>query len=95
MAELLTVAKRVMSLRVCMVFLLFCPGTRDTQPEGAQGALLPSRGLAALPRAEVFGVRTRPASWDGGGVPNPQGGGTRVLNAEPQGAATSTGAVTE
>jgi hypothetical protein len=40
-------------------------------PKGRKGALLPSRGIAALPREEVFGVGTR--SLRGGGVQNPEG----------------------
>jgi hypothetical protein len=54
-------------------------------PKGRKGALLPSRGIAALPREEVFGVGTR--SVRGGRSPKPGGRGTRVLNAEPKGAA--------
>ena len=49
----------------------FCPVTRDTHPEGAQGALLPSRGMAALPREEVFGKG--PGACEGGGVQHPKG----------------------
>jgi hypothetical protein len=36
-----------------------------------EGALLPSRGMAALPREEVFGKG--PGACEGGGVRNPKG----------------------
>ena len=36
-----------------------------------KGALLPSRGMAALPREEVFGKG--PGACEGGGVRNPEG----------------------
>jgi hypothetical protein len=83
-AELLTVPKRVMVCWVCMVFLLL-PGYAEHTPEGAQGALLPSRGMAALPREEVSGKG--PGACGGGRSPTPGGRGTRVLNLEPKGAA--------
>jgi len=51
---LLTVPKKVMVCCVCMVFLLFARSI-GTYPKGREGALLPSRGIAALPREEVFG----------------------------------------
>ena len=84
MAELLTVPKKVMVCWGCMVFLLFARSI-GTHPKGREGALLPSRGMAALPREEVLGVGTR--SLRGGRSPKPVGRGTRVLNAEPKGAA--------
>ena len=65
--------------------LLFARSLGTHIPKGRKGALLPSRGIAALPRAEVFGVGTR--SLRGGRSPKPGGRGTRVLNAEPKGAA--------
>jgi hypothetical protein len=43
-AELLTVAKKVMVLRVCMVFLLGARSLGTYCPKGREGALLPSRG---------------------------------------------------
>ena len=52
-AELLTVPKKVMVCWVCMVFLLFARSI-GTHPKGREGALLPSRGMAALPREEVL-----------------------------------------
>jgi hypothetical protein len=42
-----------------------------THPKGREGALLPSRGMAALPREEVFGKG--PGACEGGGVRNPEG----------------------
>jgi len=36
-----------------------------------KGALLPSRGIAALPRAEVFGKGS--GAFEGGGVQHPEG----------------------
>jgi hypothetical protein len=42
-----------------------------THPHGRAGALLPSRGIAALPRAEVFGKG--PGACEGGGVRHPEG----------------------
>ena len=83
-AELLTVPKKVMVCCVCMVFLLFARSI-GTYPKGREGALLPSRGIAALPREEVFGKG--PGACEGGRSPTPEGRGTRVLNAEPKGAA--------
>jgi hypothetical protein len=53
-----------------MVFLLFARSI-GTHPKGRKGALLPSRGMAALPRAEVFGKG--PGACEGGGVRNPEG----------------------
>jgi len=50
-----------------------------------EGALLPSRGIAALLREQVFGKG--PRACEGGGVQPPEGRGTRVLNEEPKGAA--------
>jgi hypothetical protein len=50
-----------------------------------EGALLPSHGVAVLPREEVFGKG--PGACEGGRSPTPEGRGTRVLNAEPKGAA--------
>jgi hypothetical protein len=41
---LLTVAKKVMVLRVCMVFLLGARSLGTYCPKGRAGALLPSRG---------------------------------------------------
>jgi len=69
-AELLTVPKRVMVCWVCMVFLLFARSI-GTHPKGRKGALLPSRGMAALPREEVFGKG--PGACEGGGVQHPEG----------------------
>ena len=48
-------------------------GTRSigTHPKGRKGALLPSRGMAALPRGEVFGKG--PGACEGGGVQHPKG----------------------
>lgn len=69
-AELLTVPKKVMVCWVCMVFLLFARSI-GTHPKGREGALLPSRGLAALPREEVFGKG--PGAREGGGVQYPKG----------------------
>jgi len=43
----------VMVCWVCMVFLLFARSI-GTHPKGREGALLPSRGMAALPRAQVL-----------------------------------------
>jgi hypothetical protein len=40
-------------------------------PKGRKGALLPSRGMAALPSEEVFGKG--PGACEGGGVRNPEG----------------------
>jgi hypothetical protein len=42
-----------------------------THPKRLEGALLPSRGIAALPREEVFGKG--PGACEGGGVRNPEG----------------------
>jgi len=42
-----------------------------TSRRDAKGVLLPSRGIAALPRAEVFGKG--PGACEGGGVRNPKG----------------------
>jgi hypothetical protein len=67
-----------------MVFLLFARSI-GTHPKGREGALLPSRGMAALPREEVFGKG--PGACEGGRSPKPGVRGTRVLNAEPKGAA--------
>src|ERR1035437_7592962 len=64
-AELLTVPKRVMVCWVCMVFLLFARSI-GTHPKGREGALLPSRGMAALPREEVLGRGS--GACEGGGV---------------------------
>ena len=80
----LTDYKRVMVCWVCMVFLLFARSI-GTHPEGRKGALLPSRGVAALPKGRSFWKGTR--SLRGGRSPTPEGRGTRVLNAEPKGAA--------
>ena len=80
----LTDYKRVMVCWVCMVFLLFARSI-GTHPEGRKGALLPSRGVAALPKGRSFWKGTR--SLRGGRSPTPEGRGTRVLNAEPMGAA--------
>ena len=66
----LTDYKRVMVCWVCMVFLLFARSI-GTHPKGRKGALLPSRGMAALPREEVFGKG--PGACEGGGVRNPKG----------------------
>jgi len=49
----LTDYKRVMVCWVCMVFLLFARSI-GTHPEGRKGALLPSRGVAALPKGQKF-----------------------------------------
>jgi hypothetical protein len=56
---------------ICMVFLLFARLLGTHIPKGRKGALLPSRGMAALPRAEVFGKG--PGACEGGGVRNPEG----------------------
>jgi hypothetical protein len=48
-----------------MVFLLFARSI-GTHPKGREGALLPSRGIAALPREEVFGKG--PGACEGGGA---------------------------
>ncbi len=37
----------------------------------SEGALLPSRGMAALPRVEVFGKG--PGACEGGGIQHPKG----------------------
>jgi hypothetical protein len=42
-----------------------------THPYGRAGALLPSRGMAALPREQVFGKG--PGACEGGGVRNREG----------------------
>jgi len=53
-----------------MVFLLFARSI-GTHPYGREGALLPSRGMAALPREEVSGKG--PGACEGGEVRNPEG----------------------
>jgi len=42
-----------------------------THPKGREGALLPSRGIAALPKKEVLGKG--PGACEGGGVQHPKG----------------------
>ena len=69
-AELLMVPKKVVVCWVCLVFLLFARSI-GTYPKGREGALLPSRGIAALPREEVFGKG--PGACEGGGVQHPKG----------------------
>jgi hypothetical protein len=66
------------------VFLLFAPSI-GAHAKGRKGALLPSRGIAALPREEVFGKG--PGACKGGGVQHPKGAAREFLNAEPKGAA--------
>ena len=69
LAELLTVPKKVM---VCWSAWCFSfARSIGTHPKGRKGALLPSRGIAALPREEVFGKG--PGASEGGGVRNPKG----------------------
>src|ERR1700721_1178484 len=90
-AELLTVPKRVTVCCVCMVFLLL-PGQSGHIPTGAEVAAPKSRhGRVAKRRSFWKGTR----SLRGGRSPKPAWRGTRVLNAEPKGAAPSTGAVDE
>jgi hypothetical protein len=54
-----------------MVFLLFAQLLGTHIPKGRKGALLPSRGMATLPREEVFGKG--PGACEGGGVRNSEG----------------------
>src|ERR1700678_256346 len=84
MAGLLTVPKRVMVCWVCMVFLLFARSIGTHIPKGAEVAAPKSRhGRVAKRRSFWKGTR----SLRGGRSPTPGGRGTRVLNAEPKGAA--------
>ena len=59
-AELLTVPKRVMVCRVCMVFLLFARSI-GTHPNGREGALLPSRGTAGCQEKKFLERDPEPA----------------------------------
>ena len=54
-----------------MVFLLLPGQSGHTSRRDATGALLPSRGVAALPREEVFGKGA--GAGEGGGVQHPEG----------------------
>jgi hypothetical protein len=82
-AELLTVPKKVMVCWVCMVVLLL-PGQSGHIPKGAKVAAPKSRHRRVAKRRS-FRKGTR--SLRGGRSPKPEGRGTRVLNAEPKGAA--------
>src|ERR1039458_5290113 len=83
-AELLTVPKRVMVCLICMVFLLLpgYPGHKSRR-----GAKVRCSQVAAWPRCQVKKFLERDPEPARGRSPKPGGRGTRVLNAEPQGAA--------
>jgi hypothetical protein len=83
LAELLTVPKKVMVCWVCMVFLLL-PGQSGHIPTGAKVAA-PKSWRSRVAKRRSFWKGTR--SLRGGRSPTPEGRGTRVLNAEPKGAA--------
>ena len=94
LAGLLTVPKRVMVLRVCMLFLLV-PG--HSGHTARRVAKVRCSQVAAKPRCQAkkfleWGPGRR-LGW--GRRPEPGGRRRRVLRAEPQGAATSTAAVTD
>ena len=83
-AELLTVPKRVMVCWVCMVFLLFAWSIGTYIPKGRERCAAPKSRHGRVAKRRSFWKGTR--SLRGGRSPIPEGRGTRVLNAEPQGA---------
>jgi hypothetical protein len=69
-AELLTVPKKVMVCRVCMVFLLL-PGQSGHIPKGAK---VRCSQVAAQPRCQEKKFLERdPGACEGGGVQHPKG----------------------
>jgi hypothetical protein len=82
-AELLTVPKKVMVCWVCMVFLLL-PGQSGHIPKGAK---VRCSQVAAQPRCQEKKFLEGTRELARGRSPTPEGRGTRVLNAEPKGAA--------
>src|ERR1035441_8813004 len=83
-AELLTVPKRVMVCCVCMVFLLL-PGYSGHKSRRGARCAAPKSRHSRVAKRRSFWKGTRSLRW--GRSPKPAGRGTRVLNAEPQGAA--------